>query len=159
MRFKYAFFGLLALLITSCEKELTNQVEFYDSNFFGYCFGYFEMKDGEEMIITDNKSYQKFGESVRIHSNNSNCESTTLPFIDFKKHTLIGKLTTNGGCHVNYDRQIIDDRKNKRIIYNITVEEIGFCKVGWINMNWALIPKLSNDYKVEFNMYQLRDIE
>ncbi len=148
---------LVVLFISSCEKnrgklDLTEQVDFYESNYFGICFSGVYDIGYEEVIISDNESYQKFGNSIRIHPYNLDCDTAILPHIDFNNYTLIGKFTDGGGCEAKYLRQIIDDKENKKIIYKISVEYSGMCAMYIVNMNWARIPKISDNYLIEFQV-------
>jgi len=147
----------MVFLVVSCEKnesidDLTEQAIFYESNYFGTCFSGVYDKGYQEIIITDNESYKKFGDSIRIHPYNLDCDTAVLPYIDFNKYILIGKFTDGGGCEAKYKRQIIDDKKNKKIIYNIRVEYFGTCYMYIVNMNWARIPRIPNDYTIEFQV-------
>lgn len=142
------------MLIISCEKfeDLTEKVEFYEPGFFGTCFSGVYDRGYNEVIIADNESYQKFGNSIRTIPYNLNCDAVALPYIDFDKHILICKFTGAGGCDANYDRQIVNDKKKNKIIYAITVEYPGTCKMYIVNMNWALVPKIDNNLTVEFKV-------
>jgi len=42
--------------------------------------------------------------------------------------------------------------KKNKIIYAITVEYPGTCKMYIVNMNWALVPKIDNNLTVEFKV-------
>jgi hypothetical protein len=150
-------FLIFSILNFSCEKyeNLTEQVEFYEPNYFGICFSGLFDKNYDEVIITDNDSYQEFGNSIRIHPFNLDCDTAVLPYIDFDKYSLIGKYTEGGGCDVNYERQIIDDKKHNKIVYTINIEYFGNCAMLIFNMNWALIPKLKKNYTVEFKVEEL----
>lgn len=144
------------VFIASCEKsdkiiEITNDCKFYD-NILSTCFYGISGSKYNEIIITDNETYQTFGDSIRIHPANVDCDTAKLPYIDFNKYSLLGKRTNGGGCSAKYDRKILKDIENKKIIYQISVVYEGNCKMLLGSMNWAYIPKLPNDYKVEFKL-------
>ncbi len=64
--------------------------------------------------------------------------------------TQIGKYTEGGGCDVSYNREIIDYKRQNKIVYAIKVGYTGMFAMLVTNMNWALIPKLKDNYRVEF---------
>lgn len=143
---------LLIIVFSSCEKyeDLTEQIEFIESSYFGTCFSGTPSGIDTEVIIRDNKSYQEYFNQKRISPYNLDCDTAGLPNINFDKHSLIGKYTEGGGCEVSYDREILDNKWKNKIIYTITAEYSGDCYMLITNMNWALIPKLKNKYEVEF---------
>ena len=141
----------------SCEKyngilDVTDQCEFPES-FFPYCFHGISFTDYEELIITDNESYQIFGDSIRIIApNHPECDTATIPYIDFNRYSLLGKHTWNGCCSATYDRKIYKDKGERKIIYRINVEYHLGCDALCGSWNWVFIPKLSKDYSVEFEV-------
>lgn len=148
---------LILFVITGCEKndeftEITDKVEFLEPNFFGTCFSGFYDEGYSEVIIKNEEAYQDFGNTVRIHPYNLNCDTADLPMIDFNKYSLIGKYTSGGGCSVSYTRQVFRDEKNKKYIYEISAEYSGTCRMLIININWALIPKIPKGYTIEFRV-------
>ncbi|MBN2611982.1 MAG: hypothetical protein JXB00_10540 [Bacteroidales bacterium] len=145
----------ILFVIPGCEKndeltDITNQVEFLEPNFFGTCFSGFFDEGYSEVVIKDEASYQEFGDSVRIHPFNLNCDTAVLPSIDFSKYSLIGKLTSVGGCNAYSVRQVFRDENGKEIVYKIHVEYSGSCDMLIVSMNWALVPKIPKGFTVEF---------
>jgi hypothetical protein len=147
--------ALIAITVSSCENQEgpTVEVQFLDANFFGTCFSGVYDKGYKEVIILDNKTYQDFGDSIKVHFVNNDCSTAVLPNIDFSKYFLIGKLTEGGGCSVKYDRQVIDNIEKRTLVYKIKADYSGNCKMLIINMNWVLIPKVYSDYTIEFQVY------
>lgn len=149
---------LFAIAFTGCEKEkidenlndITKDSEFKE--LLSDCFNGIFQKDYSEIIITDSESYKNFEDSIRVQAGGLNCNTASLPYIDFSKFTLLGKFTQGGGCSVNYDRAVFDDTENKKIIYKISVEYSGPCDMWIFNWNWVCIPKLPEDYEVEFHV-------
>jgi len=160
--YRYIDFVLMILsifLITSCERtsnenqELTvPDVQYLKANFMGTCFLGFYDKGYKEVIIKDEQSFQNLGDSVRISIYNLDCSSAVPTDIDFDKYFLVGKFTNGGGCSVSYDRKIIADEENKRLVYKIDAVYSGICQVLFVNMNWALIPTKYRDYSIEFQV-------
>jgi len=144
------------IILASCEKidkvvDLTNECEFHD-NILTTCFSGISDSKYDEIVISDNETYQAFGHAIRIHPVNVDCDTAQLPFINFNKYSLLGKRTTGGGCSAKYERKIIKDLENEKIIYQISVIYEGDCYMLISSMNWVFIPKLSPDYKVEFEL-------
>jgi len=144
-------------VLASCEEsesliDISDQVQFLNVDFFGPCFYGPVDKKYHEITFTDNQSYQIFGNSIRVNLYNMDCQSADITIIDFNKYSLIGKYTSGGGCSSQYERQILDDKVNKKLIYKIKVQYSGDCELYFFNMNWALIPKLENGYKIEFQV-------
>lgn len=150
LTFLLAFF----LFLSSCENQEgpTVDVQFLDASFFGTCYSGVYDKGYKQVIILDNQTYHDFGESIKVNFVNNDCNTALLPEIDFSKYFLIGKFTEGGGCSVKYNRQVIDNKENKTLIYKIKVDCSGTCKMLFINMNWALIPKTFSDYAIEFQV-------
>jgi len=73
----------------------------------------------------------------------------TYMAIDFSEYTVLGKYAS-GGCHVVFDRNVTKNIEKKQYIYTITVIECGDCYSMWSSMNWVLIPKIEDNFSVEF---------
>jgi len=149
---------LLSVVFTGCEKEkidenlkdITKDSEFKE--LLSDCFYGIFQKDYSEIIITDLESYKNFEDSIRVQAGGLNCDAASLPYIDFNKYSLLGKFTQGGGCSAIYDRTVFDDTVNKKIIYKISVEYSGECDMWIFNWNWVCVPKLPQDYEVEFQV-------
>ena len=74
---------------------------------------------------------------------------TTYNPIDFSKYTVLGQ-STSGSCRVVFDRNVIKNTELKKYIYKINVIYCGTCEKLALDMNWVLIPKLEDDFTVEF---------
>ena len=154
---KKLFFVLLIglMFFIACKKDekqdLTNQCVFYD-NFLSTCFYGLSTPRYDQIIITDNKTYQNFADSIRIHPYNIKCDTATLPIIDFTKYSLLGKYTGGGGCSATYYRQILQDKNGKKLIYRIIVQYEGSCSMILASWNWVIIPKLEKGCFVEFDV-------
>ena len=145
---------IVVLSHSSCEDQDGTEVDvqFLDASFFGSCFSGVYDKGYEEVIIMDNKTYQDFGDSIRVQFVNTDCSKVVLPEIDFSESFLIGKFTQGGGCSVRYDRKVTIDKDTKTLVYKIKADYSGNCYILFINMNWALVPKSYKDYTIEFQV-------
>lgn len=156
MKTKLIIVGLLTALTISCEKEgelvdITSECEFHD-NILSTCYYGRPNSDYDEYVFRDNDSFQDFGDTVRIYPGNSNCDTANLPNIDFSKYSLLTKSTNGSGCSATYQRKVLKDTKSKNIIYQISVDYEGECRMIVGSRNWAIIPKISDDYKVVFEL-------
>jgi len=152
---------LTLMLFISCDKnedlvDITSQCKFYD-DILNPCFYAIHNSDYDEIVFRNNEAYQEFQDSIRGTIAYMNCETAKLSSIDFKKYTLIGKKTSGGGCSVNYQRKIFDDKVNKIIKYKISAIYSGYCAMLISSWNWAFIPKLSDDYMVEFQITEQQE--
>ena len=69
--------------------------------------------------------------------------------IDFSQYTVFGKYA-DGSCRVIFEKNITKKVEQKKYIYKITVIQCGFCEKLVTSMNWVLIPKIEDDFIVEF---------
>ncbi len=157
MKIKIIIFSFLLTLSTiTCDKEgelidITSECEFYD-NILSTCFYGRPNSDYDEFVFRNNNSFQEFGDIVRIYPANLNCDTAKLPNIDFTKYTLLTKSTNGGGCSATYHRKVLKDTKNRKIIYEILVNSESTCEMLLGSRNWAIIPKIPNNYSVDFKL-------
>ena len=71
--------------------------------------------------------------------------------IDFSKYTVLGNFA-GGTCSVNIDRNVVRDETNKLVSYNVTVLQCGNCESYSWSENWVLIPKVPDDYEIDFSI-------
>jgi len=74
--------------------------------------------------------------------------ATYIP-IDFSKYTLLGKYAVGNSWDVFFDRSVTKDVKKQKYIYTIRVISCGEWEED-ANMNWVLIPKIEDNFSVEF---------
>lgn len=154
MKFKIILLGLLLTFFTACDNDsefidITDECEFYD-NILSTCFYGSSNSDYDEVVFWDNNSFQDFGGQVRIYPVNINCDTAQLPLIDFFNYTLLSIKTSGSGCSATYVRKILINQKNKELIYEISVNYTGACEMIVGSRNWAIIPKISDNYTVDF---------
>jgi hypothetical protein len=129
----------------------------FPEDFIAPCFyGVYTTNDYSEIVIRDEKSYRELQDSIRIQIIYHDCDSEKLPHIDFQKYTLLARKTQGGGCNVVYWRGIYKDPVNKVIKYQIRVIYSGSCAMLIHNRNWALIPKIPDDYTVIFETEEIK---
>jgi len=146
-------FVLVLVVFFSCSKEVTNSqriaLNFKYIEDLGNCFDFKSTNSG--YIIDNDSLYQSLGDSSKIKYS-TNCDTVKLLHIDFSISTLLGISTTSSLCD-SISRAILMDTISKKYIYNIgiTHNKEDWCpQIAKTSMNWALVPKLPGEYKVEF---------
>jgi len=76
-------------------------------------------------------------------------DGQTFEPIDFTIYTVLGKHA-DGGCMVRFVRDVTKNDILKKYVYTITVFQCGGCYSQDESMNWVLVPKIPEDYTVEF---------
>jgi len=144
-------------LLQSCNKESQDDYKkseialqaIYDPPFYFSCFS-FELIPNE-VVINDSVSYKVLENSMLVKTS-PGCDTAHFAKIDFNKYTLIGKKVNLSLCD-SVTREIAVDTVHQKYIYSIRVKRhVGVCAaVLKISMNWVLVPKLPDDYKVDFD--------
>jgi len=111
----------------------------------GACFSDVGALD-PQYVINDSTAFQALG---ILPVNTPECMGMTLPEIDFNTQTLLG-LYADGTCNVGFDRIVLRDDDLKKYTYTVGVNACGMCESLRFSMNWVLVPKLPEDYTVEF---------
>ncbi|MCL2434634.1 MAG: hypothetical protein FWD09_00675 [Lentimicrobiaceae bacterium] len=96
-------------------------------------------------------------EGVIITSDSLNGSNLVVSFdngitynpIDFSQYTLLGKYA-EGQSMAFFDRNVTKDAKKKKYIYTIRVIFCGDFLDTRASMNWVLVPKIEDDFSVEF---------
>jgi hypothetical protein len=76
-------------------------------------------------------------------------DGATFDNIDFSKYTILGYPILGGG-RTSYNKNVTKDVTNKKYIYTIDALECTYYRVASIATNCVLIPKIEDDYTVEF---------
>ena len=134
---RFAILLLLVLLFYGCENETKQEfvVQFLELPGCAY------LLDENELVIRNDSEFTVI-ESL--------CSSLNFPQINFNDSSLLAKTITIG-CDDEIEGRIYKDDLNQKYIYNIEIQR-GLCKVAAVVSNWALVPKLPNDFTVEFNV-------
>lgn len=142
---------ILSITLSACDK---NDCYLPDDSNSGIIISSFEVTNKcvrldeykDTYIIRTQQEY----DSIKIkESSVDTCTEFKPNPIDFETHTLLG-FQVGGTCQVSYNRNVTEDIKNKKYIYSINVNECGDCKLFNFSMNWVLVPKLPDDWTVEF---------
>jgi len=152
MRQTILFIMMLSLL--SCVKENSNfeEVDFISMETELKCFlcRPQDCIDDCEFVINDSCSYVLL-DSLKLHS--ENCNSVQLPEIDFNEYTLLGKGTYVAACaEADFSGKVEKNESDKKYIYTIEIDTSGHAHCFYGSMNWILVPKISSDYSIEFDV-------
>lgn len=144
----------MMLSLLSCEKENNNfkEVEVTSMETKLKCFSYKldECNDNCEFVINDSNSYFSLDS---LKSDSEDCNSVQLPEIDFNEKTLLGKCILVSGCgEISYSRKVKKNESAKKYIYTIEIDTSGLAHCLKSSMNWILVPKISANYSIEFNV-------
>jgi hypothetical protein len=101
------------------------------------------MRDKEHIIQSDSQNVYNLQVSFD--------DGKTYDSIDFNKYTLLGKYASEG-CEVTFQRNVTKNDSEKKYYYKIIVHQCGLCLTNWESMNWVLVPKIPDDYSVEFEV-------
>lgn len=152
---KQIFFIIFLIFITSCSRQSEIQFSDYGKDYplplkmcLASSFKFDENLSSDEIIINNYEQYKSLFQI--IHS--KWCENLTMPSIDFSQKTLLGKYAS-GSCGASFEKNVIRDDSKKEYKYRIYVKE-SFCISGppQESMNYILVPKVPDDYKVVFEV-------
>ena len=149
---KVMIFLFLTAFTSSCEKRETVDLTYlckFPENLISSCYYGISNYQNTEIVIKDAEAYHDFENAIRAQLLNTDCDTATLPYIDFSLWTLLGEKTQGGGCSAEYDRRIGENNKEKKVTYTITVVYSGQCYMLLGSWNWVLVPKLKEGYTVE----------
>lgn len=152
-----AFVSGTILFISSCKKDpfcnaKDSNSGIIISNYSFKCIAYDLGPKGEQVVIDSDSSFKAFIDKDLEHAKSYNCDINNFLKIDFSQHTLLGLDASGGGCDIGFERNVTKDDANKLYKYTVKVNKCGGCKQEAISMNWVLVPKLPQDYKVEFEV-------
>jgi len=119
----------------------------------GWCFdGYLLYKYIDTLVIKDTNDLNIFRNKTKL-SGFPLCDTTKLPFIDFDKYILLGRfvaIINDSVCKIY--KTIFKHNYEKKFVFFIkTINYTSIAdRAGW-DMNWLLIPKLQDGWKIEFD--------
>lgn len=101
-----------------------------------------------EYVIKNNTDYQKL---IQQKSPHSDCSNYQLPAIDFYDYTLIGYVSSVGGCDEPKVTHNVTKINNNYVV-NVEIQQIGMCQRNNSIKTWCLIPKVQDNATVKFNV-------
>lgn len=148
---KISFLSLIGFLIVACCREKDSNsgdiLSEIDVSYTAYFYSDSCYQVPEKCYIISDSIYQKTFSKL---SSNSNCETLTLPAIDFSQYSLLIYKTYDNE-NIYYHRNVVRDAANKKVTYSITTSKCA-CpdKCVRIELNGVLIPKIDSAYTVTF---------
>lgn len=154
--FLLVFFAFVVMQ-TACESESDCQNQdtiegiidtVYD---LGICFQY--MHDTSYVIddIIQFKQLKNKIDSLFLADDNG-CDTAELIVPNFEAQTLLAFFSEIKGCDAAYNRAVVKDEIQHKYIYSIEIVSCGNCNYLIPSMNWVLVPKLPEDYTVEYKI-------
>jgi len=139
---------LLLLLSGCCNKRDTNSGEIErELKIIGQGNSMLSCQPKTDTFcLRSDSAYKAF---FKTDSTRTTCPGYDLPVVDFSKNSLLGFFKL--GRNDYFQRRVTIDRASKKVIYEITTTS---CRCADVciraSMNAVLIPKIGNDYTVEF---------
>lgn len=143
--FGILLFGCCFLLWTGCNKDNLIVIEGLSTINIANCM----VLPQQDFVVSDTASYNAL---LAQRLNTSECNSYQLPPIDFSQKTLLGKQTTLQGCSGSYTYNILANPEKRVYHYQIKAVAAGNCHDEIKNMNWITIPRLPDNYTVQFDI-------
>lgn len=131
------------ILFNSCEKDCSEKSSnsgIILENVSNTCLLDLSITDG--FVIETDSQFVNFLEQISNYS----CDT---PQIDFSENSLLG-LYADGGCQVAFQRNVKIDALNQKYVYTVKVKECGLCDALGFSQNLVLVPKLPQNWTVEF---------
>ncbi len=100
-------------------------------------------------FINNNTTYH---ELFQIRSQHPACLDYSFPVIDFSQYSLLGIVTSTGGCSSPKIEYSITKNSDNNYIYELNIEQQGCCKPKLGVKVWCLIPKIADNSIIDFNI-------
>ncbi len=104
---------------------------------------------GGNYFINNDTTYH---ELFQIRSQHPACLDYSFPVIDFSQYSLLGIVTSTGGCSSPKIEYSITKNSDNNYIYELNIEQQGCCKPKLGVKVWCLIPKIADNSIVDFNI-------
>jgi hypothetical protein len=100
-------------------------------------------------VVKNEQEYQKL--LTDNLSDHPKCQSYKLPDVDFNLNTLVGAITSCAGCaEPDILKKVIKISAEKKYLIQIFITQKDICKINFTRKSWLLLPKIEEDYTVEF---------
>jgi hypothetical protein len=136
---------------TSCRGDDKNNgaiIRYYRMQDFPMCMETFVNEKGT-MVIRTSQELSAIVDTSCINLPGAGY-SDEPPQIDFTEYSLLGFWATGGGCDIKMIREVNIDNNAKKYEYKIKVIECGSCDMLRYDANLVLVPKLPEDYSMNF---------
>lgn len=145
-KLKYTLILLGIMVISSCTKD-EEPCEAIIKN-SGIIISSVDIHSCEVPFYHGNFVIRTNAEYDELLASNTHCDR---PFVDFSSHSLLGRYAYTSSTG-SYYRNVVIDSTNMRYDYTITVENCGSCNCLSENMNWVTVPKLPDEWTVQFEV-------
>ncbi len=112
-----------------------------------------QIPEGNYFINNDTTYHALF----QVRSLHPACLNYSFPIIDFSQYSLLGIITSTGGCSSPKIEYSITKNSDNNYIYELNIEQQGLCKRGFGVRVWCLIPKIANNSIIDFNIINTID--
>ncbi len=102
---------------------------------------------GDELVMELAAEY-----NAVLLENPDDCADFALPYIDFEQRSLLVKYVQATACAVTYYHQILADPDSKTYFYQLDVSLSGDCTTDLSEYVWLSVPKIPEDYTVDFQV-------
>jgi len=104
---------------------------------------------GGNYFINNDTTYH---ELFQVRTPHPNCLGYSFPNIDFSQYSLLGIITSTGGCSSPKTKYSIIKNFENNYTYNLNIEQQGLCKIHFRIEIWCLIPKIADNSIVDFKI-------
>jgi len=154
----YKYFCLIAVIFlfscgnekTCLEQDVSTGIIQYDLD-LGTCLS--KMKQTQYVIRTRDAYLllKSQPDTAILRTFATLCDTIVLAdSINFTRYSLLGFYAQGTGCSVGFARNVTSNATTKKYTYSIKVAVCGTCGYTDFKMNWVLVPKVPDDYTVDF---------
>ena len=142
---------IIILSINACNKDDCGKLNSSNS---GIIISSFTPSNECARLDEYNETYiirtqQEYDSLKIINRNEDTCTVLKLNPVDFEKYSLLG-FEGCGNCQVAFRRKVTENASLKKYIFSLKVLECGDCKKLSCAWNWVLVPKLPDNWTVDF---------
>ena len=104
---------------------------------------------GGNYFINNDTTYHAL---FQIRSQHPACLDYSFPIIDFSQYSLLGIVTSTGGCSAPKINYSVIKNSDNNYIYELNIEQQGPCELCFGVKVWCLIPKIADICVVDFKI-------
>jgi len=93
-----------------------------------------------------------YHEIFQVRSPHPACLDYSFPVIDFSQYSLLGIVTSTGGCSAPKINYSVIKNSDNNYIYELNIEQQGPCELCFGVKVWCLIPKIADICVVDFKI-------
>ena len=143
--------ALLLALLSACSKSVITPIDDTPQSAPIPCISVRAHNglDDPLQVIRSEGEYQAMQRALRDTA--ERCADSTFPAIDFSRYTLLGTITTGGGCWLTAPvsrMSIVRDAVAKSVLWKIVHIQQGSCKPLNHITSWIIVPAIPADHTV-----------